>query len=167
MNETKTMTKTSTGRFWAAVPVVLLGTLTGGLGIVAFVVTNDPSFAVERDYYAKAVDWDRERDQMEANRKLGWQLDVRTRTAGSNIELAATVGDALGKPVRDATIQVEAFPIARSAKVVTASFTPREGEAQAAELPFVTSGLWELRFTVDAHNQRFTQTIRRDIGAGP
>lgn len=155
------------GRFWAAVPAMLLGTLTGGLAIVAWITTRDPSFAVERDYYAKAVNYDQHRDQVETNRKLGWQVDVQTRAAGSSIELDATVGDSRGRPVKDAAIQVEAFPIARSAKVLTTNFTTRAGDAQQARLPLVTSGLWELRFTVDAQNQRFTQTIRRDIGVPP
>lgn len=157
-----TMTKTSTGRFWAALPVVLLGTLTGGLGIVAYVATRDPSFAIERDYYKKAVNYDERRDQDEANQKLGWNLDVKTVTVGSSIQLAAKVDDARGKPVKDAEIQVEAFPVARSANVMITRF-----DAGSAQLPLVTTGLWELRFTVDAHEKRFTQTIRRDIGATP
>lgn len=156
------MKKTSTGRFWAAVPAVLLGTLTGGLGIVAYIATRDPSFAIERDYYKKAVNYDQLRDQEETNQKLGWQLDVRTRAAGSSIALDAKVDDAHGKPVKDAEIQVEAFPIARSANVMTTRFA-----SGAAELPLVMTGLWELRFTVDAHEKRFTQTIRRDIGLNP
>lgn len=156
------MTKQSTGKFWAAVPVVLLGTLTGGLGIVAYVTTRDPSFAIERDYYKKAVNYDQVRDQDETNQKLGWRLAVDAKSAGSRIQLAAKIDDADGKPVKDAEIQVEAFPIARSANVTTTRFA-----SGTAELPLVTTGLWELRFTVDAHDKRFTQTIRRDIGAAP
>jgi hypothetical protein len=156
------MKKTSTGKFWAAVPVVLLGTLTGGLGIVAYVATRDPSFAIERDYYKKAVDYDQLRAQDETNEKLGWRLDVKARTAGSTIQLDAKVDDAHGKAVKDAEIQVEAFPISRSANVTTTRFA-----SGTAQLPLVTTGLWELRFTVDAHEKRFTQTVRRDIGRGP
>jgi hypothetical protein len=156
------MTKQSTGKFWAAVPVVLLGALTGGLGIVAYVATRDPSFAVERDYYKKAVNYDEQRDQDETNQKLGWRLNVQARADGSRIQLDAKIDDSHGKPVEDAQIQVEAFPIARSAMVTTTRFA-----SGTAQLPLVATGLWELRFTVDSRGLRFTQTIRRDIGLNP
>ncbi len=159
------------GRFWAAVPVVLLGTLVGSLGLVAIIASDDPGFAVERDYYKKAVDWDETQRQAATNQRLGWKLELDTRAPAEtrSFELDARVLDASGAPIRGAVVKVEAFPNARAGNIVHARFESGEsgsGEKQHARLPLSRSGLWELRFTVDARGERFTETIRRDIIPG-
>jgi hypothetical protein len=143
----------------------LLGTLTGSLGLVAWLTSNDPSFAIERDYYQKAVDYDRTREQADENSRLGWHVELNAARAGESIELAARVKDTHGREVRGATIQVEGFAIARSSRVVVAHFMPEPERPQTARLPLVATGLWELRFTVQAGGKRFTETLRRDIGS--
>jgi hypothetical protein len=154
------------GAFWAAVPVVLLGSLTTGLGIAAWIASDDPSFAVERNYYDKAVHFDQAREQAQKNASLGWRVELDTKAVGSNIQLLVLVKDKDGLPIRDAAITVEAFANARAKDVVIARFVPEPGAPQSARLPLIFAGLWELRFTVEARGERFTETLRRDIVAG-
>ena len=60
------------GWFWPAVIVGLL--LSGAAANIGFMIVanRDQSFAVEPDYYRKAVDWDRRMAQETRNAELGW-----------------------------------------------------------------------------------------------
>ena len=40
---------------WPYVPVLLLGSMVGGLLLMIRIATDDPQFSVETDYYQKAL----------------------------------------------------------------------------------------------------------------
>ena len=64
------------GWLWPVLVVgLLLVSVTANL-VILFVATNDPSFAVEKDYYTKAVNWDEKRAQDARNLALGWNVDL-------------------------------------------------------------------------------------------
>ena len=66
----------SGGRVWAWVPALLLGGLLGTQLTVLHYVLEDPSFALESDYYRKAVSWDAQRELERASAALGWQGEI-------------------------------------------------------------------------------------------
>jgi nitrogen fixation protein FixH len=148
---------------WPFVPVLMLIAMVGGLLVLARIASHDPSFAVEPDYYAKAVAWDAEREQQRQNERLGWKLDVETRDRGAgNVELVARLVDHTGAEIERAEIDVEAFHNARAGRVLTARLT--EGaEAYHTELPMTRLGIWELRFTATRGADRFTRTLRTEL----
>jgi nitrogen fixation protein FixH len=149
---------------WPYVPVVLLGTMIGGLLVLARVASDDPSFAVERDYYAKALAWDATREQERENERLGWRLDVETLRGGpGSVELVARLVDQSGAQVERAELQVEAFHNARAAHVLAARLAETD-VAYRAELPIERAGIWELRFTARRGSDKFTQIVRAEIG---
>ncbi len=47
--------------------------------VVVYVATSDPSYAVEDDYYQKAVAWDEKRAQDRTERRSGWCSNSRSR----------------------------------------------------------------------------------------
>ena len=51
--------------------------------VVVFVATSDPSYAVEEDYYQKAVNWEAEQAQQERNRQLDQARAGLRRISGS------------------------------------------------------------------------------------
>lgn len=95
----------SRARWW---PFFIIVLLVGGAGAnVALMViaTRDPSFAVEPDYYQKALRWDEAMTQESHNAALGWSVavgvDAATRSGPTRIVLR--VSDRDGAPVEDAT----------------------------------------------------------------
>lgn len=153
-------------------PAGLLALLAVGVAAnIAFVVaaTRDPSFAVERDYYRKALRWDEAMAQAERNGALGWSVTPEIDPVPGAVGLArlvARVTDADGATLDDAVVHVEAFHEARAAQVAEARLD-REGGAHVATLPMARPGLWELRFRVERRGVVFTQVLGREVRRAP
>ena len=151
---------------WPWVPVVLLTAMVGGLLTLAHIAADDPSFAVERDYYAKAVAWDAHRLQERENVRLGWQLSVDTAPRAGTVELVAELVDRTGTEIRGAELAVEAFHNARAGDVLAARLKP-SGAGYRAELPMRRAGIWELRFTATRGAEKFTEVVRTELEERP
>ena len=151
---------------WPFVPVVLLGGMIGGLVLMMRIATDDPNFAVENDYYQKALDWDATQAQARKNKSLGWSITLRPRQSGQRTELRARVLDKEGKPVAVSRLTVEAFPNAAASKRTTLTLKPTASGDYRAFLAPSHRGLWEFRFVVEAPRGRFTQTLREDLKLG-
>jgi nitrogen fixation protein FixH len=157
------------GWYWPAGLVALL--VAGAATNVALmlVATGDPSFAVERDYYGKALRWDEAMAQAERNGALGWsvtpQLDPLPGAAGL-MRLQARVTDAAGIALADAVVRVEVFHGARAGQVAAAELRRVDGH-HVATLPMARPGLWELRFRVEHRGQVFTEVLTREVPGAP
>jgi nitrogen fixation protein FixH len=151
--------------FWPVGLVALL--LSGAAANIAFMIVanRDASFAVEPDYYRKAVEWDRTMAQETRNAALGWRVSAQLEPmARGRARLVARVADREGRPVTGAVVVVEAFPSARARDI--ASFTlARDGApgAYAATLAHARPGLWELRVRVTRGRDVFTRTLDQDL----
>jgi nitrogen fixation protein FixH len=155
---------TAAGKAWALAPVVMIASMLGGLGYMAHLATDDPSFAVEKDYYKKAIDWDSTQAQAATNARLGWSIDLSVEPRDQQLSLVVHAKDSHGAPLRNANVRVEAFANARASHVVKADLQPQTDGALAASIPLVRPGLWEFRFVVESAGQRFTEVVRRDVG---
>jgi nitrogen fixation protein FixH len=157
------------GWYW---PLVLAGLLVGSAGAnIGFmlIATGDPTFAVEPDYYKKAIDWDKTMAQEARNAELGWAVSARLEGAArpGQGRLVARVTDRAGAPVSGARVAVEAFPSARARQVVTAALEPEGNGVYAGGIPLERPGLWELRVRVTRGEQVFTRTLSQDLAARP
>lgn len=134
---------------------------------IAVVAGDDPSFAIEPDYYHKAVTWDSTLAQANVNARLGWHLEPTL--AGFNdkgADLAVRLVDATGTPIDDAVVRVSALFNARADKVYEATLV-RGASAYSARLPVAHAGQWELRFDVTRGAVHFTSTSRIEaVAAG-
>jgi nitrogen fixation protein FixH len=161
---------TRAGWHW---PVALVGLLAAGVIFdVAFLVVaaRDPSFAVERDYYRKALDWDRTMAQDARNAELGWQAAAVLSPAPAPVghsRLAVTVVDRAGKPVERAAVAAELFHNARSARVLEAALAGEPGGRYAGLVPAARPGLWEVRITVTRADAVFTRRLQVELSAAP
>lgn len=148
----------SKGALW---PWIIAGALALHVAaslIVVAVATSDPSYAVEEDYYRKAVDWDLRRAQDRASAALGWSLTAAVTppsAPGERPVLEARVTDAAGEPVEGATVAVECFHNARSDDRTRARLEAAGGGIYRAALPMGRDGRWELRFIVDRGAEHF------------
>lgn len=129
------------------------------------VAGDDPSFAVEPDYYARAVNWDSTMAQARRNHTLGWRLAPSLGpVSNASAVLRVSLTDSTGNPIEGATVRVAALFNARASAVIHSTLAHDGGE-YVARLPMRHAGLWELRFDVTRGGQHFTATSRLDAVA--
>ncbi|HVX41727.1 MAG TPA: FixH family protein [Gemmatimonadaceae bacterium] len=151
------------------IAVTLILAITVGVNIwVAVIADDDPSFAIEPNYYAKAIAWDSTMAQARENARLGWrlvpQLGAFTRDTGAPLHVSLL--DSTGAPIHGAVVKVYALYNARAATIYEATLAPRDS-AYEARIPVEHIGEWELRFEVTHGGQRFTSTSRVEaVAAG-
>jgi hypothetical protein len=152
---------------WPWVPAGLLASMLAGLGSMALIAIRDPGFALERDYYAKAVHYDREIEQRAQNARLGWSAvsTVGAAVRGSTTRLDVQVRARSGL-VSGARVSVQALRNASASTVLVAHCEESAPGRYHAELPLAHAGLWEFRFVVERGAERFTEVVRHDVMDG-
>ena len=153
------------GRLVPALLGVLALVVLGANGTLVYLATSDPSFAVEEDYYQKALDWDAKRAQDAHNAELGWTLELALggRTAEGRVTVTVSLRDAAERPIEDARVRLAAFHNARAAHVLRAELDHAAGASYAAALPLVRPGLWEFRIEAERGAERFTVVTMREL----
>jgi hypothetical protein len=152
------------GAVW---PFVIAGALAlhvlGSLVMVYFATSNE-SYAVEPDYYAKALAWDSKRAQDRHNTELGWRLEFTVEPAppGRDPILKVDLTGEDGEAVVGARVAVETFSNIRRDEILTATLAPTESGYEAA-VPMRGSGLWEFRFAVKRDDELFTYADTRHV----
>jgi hypothetical protein len=138
-----------------------------GLGTMAVIASRDPGFALERDYYAKAVHYDREIEQRARNARLGWSvvstLGAADRSSPTRLDVQIRMPSGL---VQGARVSVQALRNASASIVLDARCEESAPGRYHAELPLGQGGLWELRFVVEQGSERFTEVVRHDVVGG-
>lgn len=165
MNTAETHPAAAPGRgwFWAAVPAVLLVASTLGVGAMASIAARDPGFALEKNYYDKAVRWDRQEEQRLANERLGYHLVLALESVPSGVELVVRLSDREGTALGAAEISVEAFANARAADLRHLVLRAAPDGSYRAVLADARPGLWEFRCDVHAAGEHFTRIVRADV----
>jgi nitrogen fixation protein FixH len=148
----------------------LLGIMLLGLGSMAYIAADDPGFALEPNYYDKAVHWDRAQAEARASRALGYRLEPTgplTVTADGRIELRLSLVDRHGRAVAGAEVTAEAFANASASRVQRVVLREVSAGTYQTELRQGSPGLWELRVAVTRGAARYQQILRRDVTKGP
>lgn len=153
---------------WPAVIVGALAIHATAWLTVAWVANSDPSYAVEEDYYRKAVEWDAGRAELAASDALGWQLTYHVEPGPGPAEATvhATLSDRDGAPLDGAALALETFHNARAGDILRADLTPAGDGAYSARLPMQRPGVWELRFTADRGEAHFRHREIRYLSLG-
>jgi nitrogen fixation protein FixH len=159
------MSPFSKERIWPTMIITaLLGNIVLGVVLVRL-AGGDRHFAVESNYYQKAVGWDSTMAQDGRNAALGWQMvpSLGALVAVATDTLTITLRTAGGEPVSGATVTLEAMPIAYAGEVRRAAMVAT-GEPGRYTAPgvFGRAGLWELRLTAVRGSDRFTDNLRLD-----
>ena len=134
--------------------------------IVVYVATSDPSYAVEEDYYEKAVAWDDKKAQDRTNTRLGWSLEFSVKPPvrpADRPTLEVELLDADRRPLTGAMVMVEAFHKAHGDDIVRETLTEAEDGLYRASPAMQHDGRWELSFTVDHDGDHFTHTGTRHL----
>jgi nitrogen fixation protein FixH len=148
---------------------MLLGSMLLGLAALAYIAIDDPSFALEPNYYDKAVRWDRTQAEARQSERLGLQLvlsgPLALKSDGS-VELELSVADRANTPLRAATVTLEAFPNAFASRIEHVTLREVSPGVYRGRLSGGKRGLWELRFDVRQGAQQFREVLRRDVTRG-
>jgi nitrogen fixation protein FixH len=155
------------GWYWPFILAGLMAVVLGANLILVLAAYADPSFAVEKDYYRKALAWDEKRAQDRRNAELGWTFTFEfseTKTREGTLPLSARLLDGSGEEIRDAVVTLEAFHNARASRILHAEMRPEADAGYSAALPIRRPGLWEFRFEAVRGGERFTRTTVREVG---
>jgi nitrogen fixation protein FixH len=135
---------------WPLGIAAILGATVAANLVVMRVATDDPSFAVEPDYYRRAVGWDTTMAQARASAALGWRVtpEVAPLVSGAPAMVTLAIVDRDGAPLTGAAVTVEALFNARANDRHAATLTEVAPGRYAAPLPLAWVGVWELRVQV-------------------
>lgn len=145
--------------------VALVLALTVGANVwMAIVASSDEAFAVEPDYYQKAVRFDDEMARREESARLAWRVTPTLQLGTPDFvgALSVVVTDAAGRPIDGATVELLAMHNARASHQLTATLAPEGNGRYATPLDAQRPGEWELRFTVTRDGERFSARTRVD-----
>ncbi len=146
------------GRPWIW-PLAVVGMLSVSMTVCAITViaaVGDPSYAIEDDYYQKAVDWDHSREVEIASGRLGWQADA-TLTTGDGL-LTVTIDDADGAPVTDALVRAMVFHHARRGDAQELVLRAQGNGRYTAVLNRPREGQWQVRIRASRGQDHFVLT---------
>ena len=163
-----TTTPKESRSLWAYVPALLLGSMLAGLGTLAYIATDDPNFALEPNYYDKAVHWDQARAQAQKSAELGFTATAtRFEVApDGSAELELRVEDRACSAVQQAVVRAEAFPNAYAQHVERLTFRETAPGVYRATIARGVAGLWEVRVSVEQGPRRFSTVLRTDARKG-
>lgn len=154
------------GRWWPVGIVTALGLTVGGNLWVAMIAKDDPSFAIEENYYQRALQFDAQRGVEQRSDRLGWSLELEHGEASpAGTTLTARLTDATGAPVTDASVQVRLTRVARSQQAYPVTLRA-EGGAYTAQVPVDAAGLWDVALEARRGPARFVAARRLDVPAG-
>jgi len=149
-------------RWPVAIITVLL--LQVGFGVwMARTASSDPNFAIEPDYYNRAVNWDSTMAQSRRDKALGWKAVASlTRDTGRSAALRIVLIDAAGRPLVADSVQAEALAVAHAAMVHRLVLTPDLG-GYAAQVPIAANGLWDVSVRATRGRDVFTAKLRTEL----
>ena len=154
---------------WALVPVALLVSSVAGFSWMALVAVRDPNFALERDYYQKAIHWDQTQAQAATNQRLAYRVSIAPSipldlTGHARISMKLT--DSSGRAITGAHVLADAFPNAFSDEISNLTLEEQGSGVYAVTLNAKRAGLWELRLSVENAGEHATAIARCELRPG-
>lgn len=149
----------ATGRFWPLFIVGLILAQVSAAGALIWYAVSDPTFAIEPNYYQKALNWDDTARQHAANRSLAWKptLEFADQSQGGTRTTRLQIVDAGGTPIESARVTVESFfHAAANQRTTTDLRWDADERAYVGTLPIDRGGVWEMRFDIVRGADRFT-----------
>lgn len=157
-----------TGRWWPlGVGLVLAVTVVANVALL-YTASRDPSYAVEPDYYRRAVTWDSTVALRERSAALGWQADVGLGPPdGQGATLTVFLRSRDGTPLDSAQVQAEASHNAHAAELYRVTLAAAGPGLYAARIPSTRRGLWRVDLTARHGQDAFVERVTADNEPGP
>lgn len=153
-------------RIWPVIVVCVLGAYVAFGIVAARIASHDPSYAIEPDYYRKAVTWDSTLAQGRENVALGWHVTPSLGPVrGARTMFALALRDSVGDAVSGASLSVEARQVAHADDVVHATLHADSAGVYVAQMPMARAGLWEIRVVATRGAERYATSVRLDASS--
>lgn len=146
------------------ITAILAATVIANL-LVMRVATSDPSFAIEPEYYRKAVDFDSTLAHENASARLKWTATAMISPMRANqlSQVTVTVRDSLNQPVEGAVVSITALYVARANDVLMAALPEIAPGTYRAPLAATHVGQWEVRISVARGTEHFVGSVRTEV----
>lgn len=151
---------------WPGIVFAMIGAQMLIVVVYVVIALGDRSFAIEPDYYQKALHWDDHVAQGRANQSLGWTIALEIaaqETAAGQRRVTVVVKDRQGVAVEAARVELAAFHHARAEDRLSAVLEPAGDGLYAVDLRLRRSGLWEFRFVIRRGTDVFTGVEVREV----
>jgi len=157
------------GMAWPIGIVVILTVFVAANLAVMRLANSDPSFAIEPDYYSKAVAFDSTMAIERRSAALGWTASAVVAPAAGTRQAAVrvTLADAARQPVRGASVSITARYNARANDVLSATLREDAPGEYDAPLAVGHAGQWEVRIDAVRGAEHFTASTRTDVPRSP
>lgn len=158
----------SAGRLWPVALVLVLGVTVIANGAIYWTANHDRSFAVEPDYYQRAVDWDSTVARRQRSAALGWRADVTLAPPeAGHATLTVRLAGADGLPLDSAQVRASASHNARGSEVFALRLLPTGPGRYAARIPSAQAGLWRIDLSAVRGDDEFVKRVTADNGGTP
>ena len=160
------------GMGWPIGVIVILAASMAANILMMRIANDDPSFAVEPDYYRKAVLYDSTLAQTHRNLDLGWgvQAFADSIARGRPTRLRVVLRNERAQPLLGAVVHATVLFNARANDLATATLDDEGAGVYSAAFPINTPGEWEVRVNVTRDTSHFTSSTRltavRATGSG-
>ena len=153
------------GMGWPIGVAVILGATIVSNIVVMRIANDDPAFAIEPDYYKKAVAFDSTLATERESLALGWTATSTLVMGRGDGEATLTVvlDNAQHQPVRGATVTVVALANSRSSDRHAASLREVAPGRYEAAVAARIAGQWEVRIDAVRGAEHFVASTRTDM----
>lgn len=151
-------------RLWPGIIFALIGAHMCVVAVTAFLAGSDRSFAVESDYYQKALNWDSTQRQNTHSRALGWTVQVATDGGQGGRGVTVRLADRDGTPVQAASVRVGAFHNARAGDRLDTVMQETAPGTYGARMDLDRPGRWQFRVTAVRGGDTFTAALEQSVG---
>jgi len=150
---------------WPIAIVALLGTCVGANLWLLRLSASDPAFAVEENYYERAVNFDRDLARQRHLEESGWNAvpSIDSVRSDSAILVSLTLRRRQ-YAVDGAEVSVHAAHVARPKVPIVAPMQPVGHGRYQIWLHGTGRGLWDLRFDISVDTVRFSTSERFEVG---
>lgn len=150
------------GMAWPiGITTILATTIAANIWVMR-IANNDPAFAIEPDYYRKAVQFDSTMADERRALALGWGVSTSLGLvdASGHAVLTVALRDSTAAPLTGAQVSVMARFNARANDTVAVVLREESAGAYRATLPIAHAGEWEVRIDATRGSARYTQHVR-------
>ncbi len=153
------------GMGWPIGIVAVLGATVIANLVVLRIANGDDAFAIEPDYYKRAVAFDSTLATAKRSAALKWSATAQflAPTEATQRTLSVTLTDAQGLPVQGATVTVAALANARANQLLTATLHESSPGRYQASLAAAFPGQWEVRIDAVRGVEHFVSTTRTEL----
>ncbi len=153
-------------KLWPAALVAVLAITVVANVAIYWTANHDRSFAVEPDYYQRAIDWDSTVARGQRSAALGWVTDVRLappEAGHATLSMAITTRD--GLPLDSADVRAALSHNAQGANVYEVRLLASGPGLYAARIPSTAQGLWRVDIAAVRGDDIYSRRVTVDNGA--